>query len=571
MKDKNKIEILDCTIRDGGYVNNWDFDLKLVRETYRALSKAGIDYIELGYHGVEHFFDPKKFGRFRFTSFEDIKSVTGGINGAKIALMVDYGKFDLNDLNQYLGTNVSLIRLAFHKDKAKEAVNIAGQIKRLGFLVSVNLMGYISYSTDELNELVFLINQEGIDYVYIADSYGSMFPHEIKELFTPLLKDRNFKLGFHPHNNLLMSFANTFAAIDAGVDIVDSSVFGMGRGAGNLPTEILLSYFHQMMPGKYNVIPVLNLIDRFFVELKEKNFWGYNLPYMLSGINECHPNYAKNLVERKEYDIEDIWNIFEVIKAKKPIGFKKDIVDQIIRDGLFGKKKALKPAENEQKGINENSDKISYVNRHNGSDFLVLANGPSLKKYKDLISLFIEKYKPIVLGANYLGGLFVPDYHLFTNKRRFVDYVDTVSLKSKLLIGQHIPKEMIDDYVRREYELIYYNDLDDVAFDIKDGLISSNCRTVSIFLIALSWVFGAKRIFVAGLDGYMRATADGDVHFYKENDETGDRDVILDKHFGNLKHLEEIEEYLCGKGGEGIHIITPTNYRKFYKGINNYL
>ncbi|NQU17125.1 MAG: hypothetical protein HQ564_03575 [Candidatus Saganbacteria bacterium] len=571
MNENKKIELLDCTIRDGGYVNNWDFDKKLVRETYRALSKSGVDYVELGYHGSEKYFDKSKFGRFRFSDADVINQICDGIDGAQVALMVDYGKFDLADLIQYKDSPVKLIRLAFHKDKLEEALGVVSSINKMGLKTSVNLMGFVGYTVEERMKLLTLLKGISLDYAYVADSYGSMFPNQIGDFFRPLLELDHIKWGFHPHNNLQMAFANSLAAIDAGAVIIDGSVFGMGRGAGNLPSEIMLAYLHHLKPDKYNVIPVLNLIDRYYQDLYKKYGWGYNLPYMLSGTYGCHPNYAKNLVERQEYEIKDIWNIFEVIAANNPVGFKKELVDEILRKGLFTKKLSTTSGKKSLETNSYSSVSVPYLNRHKNRDFLVLANGPSLKEYQHEIQSFIEKFDPIILGGNFLGGLFKPHYHGFANKRRFTDYVDTVDKDSKLLIGQNIPKEMINEYAKRDYELVYYENTLENTFDIQNGVISSSCRTISVLLAAVALVMGAKKIFIVGMDGYMGNSQDKIHHFYKERNETENLNELRERNDWNLVFLKQIDDYMMSLGLEGLHILTPTNYKEFYKGIKNYI
>ena len=565
-----QLEVLDCTVRDGGYVNNWDFDKKLVRETYRALSKAGVDYVELGYHGTEKHFDSAKYGAFRFCSAEDINAVCAGIDGANVALMVDYGKYDLANLAQYKETPVSLIRCAFHKDKFHDALTKLNKIKQMGFAVSANLMGYVTYSQQERKELIATLKDLKLDYAYVADTYGSMFPDQLAEFFAPLVEIKHIKWGFHPHNNLQMAFANSLAALKAGAQVVDGSVFGMGRGAGNLPTEIMLAYLHRQKPDKFNVIPVLNLIDRFYNDLHKKYGWGYNLPYMLSGTYGCHPNYAKNLVERKEYDIEDIWNVLEAISANRPVGFKKQLVDDVLKKGIFGKKVQPTVVRKGQVQTKKNV-RVGYVDRHQSRDFLILANGPSLKQFHSETKEFIAKHKPVVMGGNYLGGLFTPDYHAFVNKKRFVDYVESVEGSSRLLIGQHIPADMVRDYVSRDYELLYYHDSMEDPFDIKDGVVTANCRTVAVLLAGIALVMGAKRIFMVGMDGYMANSAEGLYHFYNEKNEAEQQEDLKDKHNWNLNYLKQIDDYMVNNGGEGLHILTPTNYKEFYKGIKNYI
>lgn len=574
MDQKSKIEILDCTIRDGGYVNNWWFEKRMVREVYRTLSKSGVDYVELGFRGTEKNFDPAVYGTWRFTSEKNLQEVTRGIEGAKVALMGDYGKIDLEDLDEKKYSVATMIRIAAHKDKVFDAIGLLGKIKAKGYVTSLQAMGFTSYTGYEKVDLTHAIKNSGLDYFYIADSYGSIFPNEIKALFEPFLDLGTVKVGFHPHDSLQMAFANTLEAMKIGIDIVDSSIYGMGRGSGNLTTEALIAYLETQGNNKYNVIPVLNCVDRYFVDIKKEMPWGYQLPYMISGIFKCHPYYAAELVKRREYSIEDIWKAMEVIQEMNPIGFDRSIIDNLIKQGVVGSlgKKALvdkkKPPE---ESLLENNQIVPYVKRHTGRDFLVLANGPSLKEYQSNIHAFIEKYNPLTLGANYLSGIFEPDYHAFNNKKRFVMYVDTVSPSSKLLIGENIPHEMISEYVNREYEPLCFTDILDADFDIKNGVIKSNCRTISVLLLGVAIVMGANRIFIAGMDGYMDKNKIKGALYYEEKFETKEYELNVEKHMWNERFLQQIDDYIRKNGGEGIHILTPTSHSAFYKGIDNYI
>ncbi len=570
-------KILDCTIRDGGYINNWEFDTKLVREVYRALSKSGVEYVEIGFRGTEKHFDRNKYGLWRFTSEEHISEVTNNIVGAKLSLMADYGKIEIDDFCDADNSVVDLVRIAVHKDNLKGAIDLLEQIKKKGYDVSLNVMGYANYSENERKYLVDLLKKVVLDYVYIADSYGSLFPDQIRPLFEPLLEIPDIKVGFHPHNSLQMAFANSLEAIRCGVHIIDSTIYGMGRAAGNLPTEIIISFLEKHGSDRYNSIPVLNVIDRFFVALQSGNKWGYQLPYMLSGMFRCHPNYAKSLIDYKEFTIEDIWKALNYIKQEETVGFSKSHLDELINQGIIGGLSKITDKESLTSISAEVAYKkvvgypnVPYVKRYEDRDFLIVANGPSIKEYTPKIEKLITKYNPIVLGGNFLGGLFKPHYHCFVNKRRFTSYIDTVAPESRLLIGQYITDEMIEEYTDRDYETIYYIDVLNSDFQIKNGVITTNCRTVSVLLAGVAIAMGAKRIFCVGMDGYIGQENKG-FHFYSEKDEQDDKDMILERHLGNQKFIEQIDEYLNGRGKEGLHILTPTSYKSFYKGIDNYI
>ena len=273
--------------------------------------------------------------------------------------------------------------------------------------------------------------------------------------------------------------------------------------------------------------------------------------------------------------MEDIWRALDCINKKNPIGFSEELLTKIINEGIIGsfsQQKEIKGKEFiSQNKKDLDKQQVPYINRHKGMTCLILGNGPSFMKYRDQIQKFINKYNPIVFGANYLADIFKPHYHAFCNKRRFVSYIDNVSVESKLLIGQYISEEMIREYTQRDYETIYYIDTLNKDFEVIDGIIQSNCRTVSVLLMGVAIVMGADKIFAAGMDGYRNIDANGNLLFYKETEEKEDIDLILDLYAWNYKFIGQINEYLLNHGKEGIHILTPTSYSEFYKGINNYI
>jgi len=563
------MKILDCTIRDGGYLNNWKFKDKLVREVYRSVSKSGVDIIELGFKSNKESFKNIEFGPWRYTEESKLREVIKGIQGIMISAMVNYNQFDIKILDNKEDSLIDLIRVAVHKNQVKEALELTEAISSKGYKTAVQLMGYSTYSKEEQEKVIDLLEKCKVNYAYIADSYGSILPFQISQLCKPFLELTSLKLGFHPHNNLQMGLANALEAINCGVHIIDGTIYGMGRGAGNLPIESLISYLQIQGSEKYNVIPILHLIDKYFVDLYEKYRWGHQLPYMLSGLFDCHPNYPKKLVELHEYTIEDIWKALETIKGSNPIGFNEELLEKLIKYGLIGNDEISIGNKSELEVLHVDC-KPDYVNRHKDCDFLILANGPNLKKYKKEIDIFIEKYKPIILGANFINGLFIPDYHAFNNKRRFQNYISTASKRSKLLLSNHFSEDLIKKYTERDYEkLCFSNTLTD--FDIKDGAILSSCKTISVLLLGVAIVMGAKRIFSVGLDGYINKESLNKVHFYNEKDDPEDANIFIQKHKWMKHFLEQINNYLIRRNKEGIHILTPTGFRNFYKSIKNYI
>ena len=577
MTEKKKIRVLDCTIRDGGYLNDWHFDLKLVRELYRAHSRSGVDFVEIGFRSTDKYFDPKQYGPWRFTPETLVSEVVKGISGAEISLMVDFGKVDIEDIPERKNSIVSMYRVAVHKDKVLPAIELCNIIADKDYTASIQLMGIVNYTEDDFDRVLASLRDSKITYVYFADSYGSLLPSDIKQI-RDHLESTGKKIGFHAHNNLQLAYANTLEAIRNGVDIVDGTAYGMGRGAGNLPIEILLSHLeNHSKTNKYNVFPVLDIIDRYMLDLHADLKWGYDLPYMLSGMFEVHPYYSKTMVDYREYSVEDILRTLETIKEMKPTGFKKSILDSIIQSGFVGSRIHEKNRESAlesspSQGLSQ-FGQVPYYNRLPGRDFLVLANGPNLKIYKKEIENFIVKHNPIVIGTNYLGELFVPRYHAFGNKKRFIDYIDTVDNSSSILISNTFTDDFIRKYTDREYEFIQHLPQLSSDFNISNGVVMTNCRTISILSVAVAIVMGAERIFIAGMDGYKQVDSfmKKSVHFYEEHDETENFEMLMEKHNWNERLLRQIDNYLVSNNKDGLCILTPTSHKAFYKSIDNYL
>ncbi|MFZ5453714.1 MAG: aldolase catalytic domain-containing protein [Thermodesulfobacteriota bacterium] len=584
-------KILDCTIRDGGYLNNWNFSEQLVKDFVRAVSKSGVDIIEIGFRSSAKYFDPSKYGVWRFTPEEVVNKIISLSPTATISLMVDYGKIDLEDIGESQESNVSLYRIAVHKDKVYGAIDLGNAIADKGYKVSIQLMGIIGYTDYELRSLIGPLKDSKISIVYFADSYGSILPSDIKTYFDVLLKIGK-PIGFHPHNNLQLAFANTLEAIRLGVDFVDGTVFGMGRGAGNLPLELLILFFEKINP-KYNVLPILDLIDRYFVDLIKECEWGYNLPYMISGIYGVHPNYANYMMMLQQYNIDDVHSVLQLINRMNPIGFDKELIPKIIDTGFIGEhddypnyELAMSNAsESMSVGCDYSKDSVSYEDRHRDCDILILSNGPSIGLYQGKINQLKEKYDPIIIGSNYLGGLFKPHYHSFNNKERFIKFIDDVHPASNLLFTNKFSKNFIEKYTNREYELIKHVNGEGSSFSIKNGTIFINdYASISILSVATAIVMGARRLFIAGLDGYKDLTtfiSEGiplqsdlvsrNMQYKELSTRSGSYKEQMRWHKFNENLLKEINNYLIKRDMNEIIIITPTTHKLFYKNIDSFL
>jgi 4-hydroxy 2-oxovalerate aldolase len=283
-------KILDCTIRDGGLVNDWDFSVEFVQDMYRGLSAAGVEYMEIGYKNSEKLLKGGASGPWRFLNESFLREVITKKTETKLSALVDIGRVDENDILPREDSLLDLIRVACYIKDVDKGLELVQKFNNMGYETSLNIMALSHVMENELVEAFEEINKSPVDVVYIVDSYGSMDHNDIDYLVTKfqrLLPEK--ELGLHMHNNLQLAFANTIVGASKGVTFLDSSVYGMGRAAGNCTTELLLSY---LKGARYDIRPVLEIIEKHMITMRQKWDWGYLIPYMIVGALDEHPRTA---------------------------------------------------------------------------------------------------------------------------------------------------------------------------------------------------------------------------------------------------------------------------------------
>jgi len=306
---REKIKVLDCTIRDGGLINNHDFGLKFVRAVYKALSEAGVDYMEVGYKNSKKLFSPKDYGTWKFCEDDDIKKVTEGIKSdTKVSVMVDVDRVDIADVKPRKDSPVDMVRVACYVKDIDKAIYLANHFADKGYETSVNIMAISRALDNELTECFQQLEKEcKADVIYIVDSNGALYQETTEFLVKKaqgIIKSK--EIGMHAHNNQQLAFGNTIEAIIHNANFVDATVYGLGRAAGNCPLELLLGFLKNP---KYDIRPVLELISREFIPLREKIEWGYIIPYAITGILDEHPRAAMALRNSdKKEDYREFWD-----------------------------------------------------------------------------------------------------------------------------------------------------------------------------------------------------------------------------------------------------------------------
>jgi 4-hydroxy 2-oxovalerate aldolase len=292
-----ELKVLDCTIRDGGLINGHRFDDGFVRAVYRACDAAGVDYMEIGYKNSPEAFPREKYGPWRHCQEDDLFRIVGDHkakgSAMKLAAMADAGKSDWEtDIIPADQSPLSMIRVAFYAHQVPEAVEMIGHAHTMGYETTANLMAVSNISETEIDTVLEAIATTPASTMVIVDSFGHLYREQIDMLYnryTKALEGTGKEIGIHAHNNLQLAFANTIEAIILGCNRVDSTIFGFGRGAGNCHTELLLGFLRNP---KFNLRPILEVIQDHFLDLRRRIEWGPLVPYNITGQMNAHPRAA---------------------------------------------------------------------------------------------------------------------------------------------------------------------------------------------------------------------------------------------------------------------------------------
>ena len=473
------MEILDCTLRDGGYYTNWDFDQKLTDNYYKLIRSLPINIVEIGYRG-----NPAKknayYGEYYFLTISNLKKIKSIIgNKKKISIMIDLKDWNKPDdlkknLSKCRGV-VNIVRFAIDPKQIIRSKNFLKVTKSLGFKVCVNLMySHIILKDSKLIEPVLKLKKY-FDVIYIVDSYGTLITGDITNIIKKIKNiDNKILIGFHAHNNLEMALSNSIEAIKNNIDYLDCTITGMGRGAGNLKTELLLTYLNLknkvMKINNYrNIAHVVNQ----FEEMKLKEKWGTSLPYMISGATQNPQAEAMQLIKSKRYNLGDIIS-YLTKKEKKNILIKKN---------LSFKKKSI----------------------------LIIGGGDTVKKNYNYIKELLKKDLSI-----YIIFSSSRNFDLFNNIKNDSilcitgNEINKIN-KKKLITQKFLVNNIVDDKTILPKNLKNFHKLKVNNLDKK-----INNAPLAISLSAAKQI-NAKNVFLIGFDGYEKLNKINDYSLYNEN------------------------------------------------------
>ena len=536
-------KLLDCTLRDGGYINNWNFSQHFAEALYRSISDAGCDYIEVG------FFEPQAKEGLPWThlSVADLNRLRKKVpNGTSIAVMINYGAVDLTEVPPAEEYPADMIRVATPKSKARKATEFAAALSARGYQTTINYMGISNYTNSEILELIDLMNKfrKQVDYFYVADSFGSLLPKRTREIFTTLRFGTDAALGFHPHNNLQLAFANCLEAMEAGVDVIDGSVFGMGRGAGNLFTEAMLSYYEQKEPERYRLLPVLQFADLYMEQMKKSYNWGYTLPQLLSGVFHCHPNYPTNLLREKSYTADDIYRMLRYLPEDQKPRFSNASLDAIKKQHLGHLAQQMEVC------ISSTMESLCHEAKQSA---LLVCGGRSVIDQKGEIEKFIEILNLAVFSVNNPTPPITTDGVFFGNRRRLLQYHDEVDEAGEVILGPEI-----HDGAEANFPFAKVSRVNPLRL-LPKGQTAYNLGspTNSAFQAILGLVqLGYRKLYLCGLDGYAAGQAS---HYYEEHDAV-EQPKAFESQNGVIASELKATQDLAAQLGFELSIITHSQF-----------
>lgn len=471
----NRIHVLDCTLRDGGYCNYWKFGCENIKKIIAGLVEARMDVIECGFLTDQVPYIPDST---RFTKVEQIVEVIPKKqNNSLFVAMINYGEYDILKLPECKESPLDGIRVAFHKKDLLEAFKVCGQIQKKGYKVFLQPMVSLSYTDEEFLDLIKRTNQLNPYAFYIVDSFGVMKEKDLTRFFYMVEHNLNpgILIGFHSHNNMQLAYANAQALVALPTNrslIMDSSVYGMGRGAGNLNTELFVGYLNENIETKYQLPPLLNIIDEVLNDFYQGNSWGYSLPNYISAAHNAHPNYAGYLDNRKTLTIEGMNEIFDMMDEGKKATYDKEYIEELYL-------KYMEKDRVQEERLAELKDKL--LDR----EVLLIAPGKSSAAEREKIVQYSLQKNIITFSVNYEYDENITDFIFLSNLRRYREL--DAKKREKCIVTSNIPA--LDVYLQTKYkELLNANE--------------AVCDNAGMMLIKFLINIGVKKISLAGMDGY---------------------------------------------------------------------
>lgn len=524
----NNTRLLDCTLRDGGYINDWNFGFYTIRDIIKKLLDSQVDYVEVGFlRNCEYNKD-----KVLFNNCKEIEAILPPLEKrgkTMFTAMALHNKYDINQLEPYDGETIDAIRVTFHDYDIDEGLVFVSKAKEKGYKVFCNPINIMGYTDEMILKLLQKVNQIQPYAFSIVDTFGSMMKSDLQRIYSLVEHnlDKSIVIGLHLHENLALSYslAQEFIAMKMSERkcVIDASMLGMGRVPGNLCMELIMDYMNKNQGSVYDVNPVLDGIDDYIAPLKAIEPWGYNTAYALSAKYNLHRNYAEFLLGKGRLRAKQINQILASIEEHKKTAYDENYIEALY-EGF------------QNHEVDDRELVADLKKKWEEREILILAPGSSIAEKEDLINQFIKEHSPLIISANFIPEKYKQDYTFCSNVMRYSAMEDKCDLEALL-----ITSNLMD--VCDTSNILNYPDL---CFDDKGK--SDNCV---IMLMKLLIKLGKKRVYVAGFDGYQEEGCNY-IPSYLSNQHTKG----MEENIRNTMYVSDIRKKM------EVVFLTPSRYDK---------
>tara|TARA_Y100000389_G_scaffold204062_1_gene254750 strand:- start:493 stop:2112 length:1620 start_codon:yes stop_codon:yes gene_type:complete len=491
---KNGLKILDCTLRDGGYYNNWDFSKELIEEYLQAMSAAKIEYVEIGFRFLKKdiYLGPCAYTTPSFLETLNIpKNLKIGIMiNAKDIISNNFSNAEIDKIFFQFSRKkkISFVRFACHLNEVKKIALICNRLNKKNIITAINLMQISEIKDKEIEDTLRLLSKSKLDLFYFADSLGNLEPHNIIHIANLIKRNWKKDIGFHAHDNMSRALINGVAAFENGINWIDSTVTGMGRGAGNIQTEFALMQFTKNLNKNSDISLLLKLIEKRFAPMKNKYKWGTNPYYYLAGQHKIHPTFIQSMLNDLKLEPTEMLSAIDNLKEGEGKNFNRNLIEAGNKIYKGKTKGTWKP-----------------LNLIKGKNVLIIGSGPSSFKHSKAIENFIKKNKPFVIALNTEKTIEEKLINLRVSCHT-LRVMSDMSLFKKIHQPLVLPLDRLPANQKKEFKkLKVFN----YGLEVKAGkfsfgsmsAIAPNSLTI-VYALSIANSGKSKKIYVSGLDGY---------------------------------------------------------------------
>lgn len=530
------VQLLDCTLRDGGYVNNWNFGYNTTICILDRLIEAGVDIIEVG------FLDERENLNLNRTIQPDSRSLDTLLaevipGETMLVAMIDYGTCSIEHILPCNESKIDGIRVIFKRPKMKDAILFGKELSELGYKVFLQIVSITDYSDKDIIDFIKLANEADPYAVSMVDTYGLMHKEKMLRYFSLLDQNLNAEIciGYHSHNNFQLAYANTCELIKFAAKhdiIVDGTVYGIGKSAGNAPLELLAMYLNENHGKRYELNQILEVIDTNILRIYQQKQWGYSLHYFLSASNNCHPNYINYLLSKKTLSVASINEIASNIPDEFKLNYNQRCVEELYRD--FQKKIELMGASFLELQRTLSSQRI-----------LIIGPGPTIASHQKEIECYINNYRPIIISTNFVPPNYSVDYLFISNAKRY-NMLSSIFRKLSDKVAIIASSNITTTGKPFDYLISYEEFLDNDLF------IEDNALIMLLKALCRSDDYLPSSIALAGFDGFAQKSNHS---YFDEFMELGNDYLHMSK--VNDAIIKRLPEF---RGKTNIIFLTPSLY-----------